>query len=209
MRANILWLPALMVFAIVACTKQERPSLPPEEKKHYPEVSHPTPNILPDTLNEMLGIVLHHTALPTAEAALHELTRPRGVSSHVVIDTDGKRYILAPPTAITFHAGKSLLNGRERCNNFCIGVEFQGNTAQVPLTKEQIESGVEYLLPLVTEHHIPLDNIVTHKMVRDNFIHHHPQERRCKTKVDISSSDYARFMNALKASLDSLQTLSK
>ena len=194
----------MIVFATAACTQEPTPT----EKRHYPEVSHPTPNIVPDTLNEMLGIVLHHTALPPVEAALKELTRPRGVSSHVVIDTDGTRYILAPPTAITFHAGLSMLNGRERCNNFCIGVEFQGNTAQVPLTLEQIESGVEYLLPLITEHNIPLDNIVTHKMVRDNFIHRHP-EKRCKNKVDISSSDYARFMDALKASLDSIQSLSE
>ncbi|MBO4821363.1 MAG: N-acetylmuramoyl-L-alanine amidase [Prevotella sp.] len=208
MRTNILWLlTTMMALAIVACTEE------PEvvEKRHYPEVSHPTPNIVPDSLNEMLGIVLHHTALPTVEAALEELTRPGWVrvSSHVVIDTDGTRYILAPPTAITYHAGKSILHGRERCNNFCIGIEFQGNTAQVPLTTEQIESGVEYLLPLILECNIPLDNIVTHKMVRDNFIHHHPEEKRYKAKVDISSSDYARFMDALKASLDSLQSLSK
>ena len=196
----------MMIFATFACT-EERPTPPPVAKKLYPEVSHPTPNIERDTLNEMLGIVLHHTALPTLERALTELTRPGGVSSHVVIDTDGTRYILAPTTAVTFHAGKSILNGRERCNTFCIGVEFQGNTAQVPLTAKQIESGVEFLLPLIQEHHIPLDNIVTHKMVRDNFIHRHPTERRCKTKVDISSSDYSRFMDALKASLDSLQSL--
>lgn len=178
------------------------------EKKQYTEISHPTPNIEPDSVNEMLGVILHHTALPSVEEALKELTRPKGVSSHVVIDTDGTRYILAPPSAITYHAGLSILNGRERCNTFCIGVEFQGNTAQTPLTEEQIESGVEYLLPIITEHHIPLDNIVTHKMVRDNFIHHHP-EKRCKNKVDISSSEYSRFMDALKAALDTQQNPSE
>ena len=207
MRTFVSWLLAsIVVIATVACT-EDRPT--PMAKNHYREVSHPTPNIERDTLNEMLGVVLHHTALPTLEAALKELTRPGGVSSHVVIDTDGTRYILAPLTAVTYHAGKSILNGRERCNNFCIGVEFQGNTAQVPLTKEQIGSGVEFRLPLITERHIPLDNIVTHKMVRDNFIHHHPTEKRCKTKVDISSSDYSRFMDALKVSLDSIQSLSE
>lgn len=205
MRKRIIWLLAAMTaFAAVACT-QEPIAM---ERRHYTEVSHPTPNIEPDTLNEMLGVILHHTALPTVEDALRELTRPNGVSSHVVIDTDGTRYVLAPPTAITFHAGLSFLNGRERCNTFCIGVEFQGNTAQFPLTEEQIESGVEYLLPIITEQHIPLDNIVTHKMVRDNYIHQHP-EKRCKNKVDISSSEYARFMDALKTSLDSLQALSE
>ena len=176
----------------------------------YREISYPTPNIDPEKTNDAQGIILHHTAEPTIERSLAVLTSlEKKVGTHVVIDTDGTRYILAPLTAVTYHAGKSILNGRERCNNFCIGVEFQGNTAQVPLTKEQIGSAVEFLLPLITERHIPLDNIVTHKMVRDNFIHHHPTEKRCKTKVDISSSDYSRFMDALKVSLDSIQSLSE
>ena len=190
-----------MAFAALAC-KQPAPNM---EKKSYPEINYPTPNIEPDSINELQGIVLHHTALPTVEAALRELTRPRGVSSHAVIDTDGTRYILAPPTAVTYHAGLSILNGRERCNFFCLGLEFQGNSVQTPLTPEQIESGVEYLLPIIMEHHIPLDNIVTHKMVRDNFMHQYP-EKSCKPKVDISSREYARFMDALKAALDSIQS---
>lgn len=166
----------------------------------YKEIPYPTPNVAPDSVNEVLGIILHHTALPSVEYALAELTRPRGVSSHCVIDTNGTRYILAPPTAVTFHAGKSVLNGREKCNAFTIGVEFQGNTVETPLTDNQIQSGVEYLLPIIREYHIPLSNIVTHQMVRDSFMVAFPNHP-CKDKVDITRPEYERVMAALKGAL--------
>ena len=202
----------LPFLALLSCllwlSCNEEPEVQDEEVTRFVEVAYPTPNVAPDSVNEILGVVLHHTALPTVEDALRELTRPRGVSSHTVVDTDGTRYILAPLEAVTFHAGLSMLNGRERCNKFCIGLEFQGNTAQEPLTPAQIASGVEFLLPIITAHHIPLENIVTHKMVRDNFIHQHP-EKRCKDKVDLSTHEYIRFMDALKSALDSLESSDK
>ena len=173
-----------------------------ESHHEYEEVDYPTPNIKADSVNEVLGVILHHTALPTIDEALHELTRPHGVSSHVVIDYDGTRYIMAPPTAVTFHAGLSLLNDRERCNYFTIGLEFQGNTEEASLTNDQVKSGVDYLLPLIRQYHIPLSNIVTHKMVRDNYMQKYP-EKRCKDKVDITQEDYERFMTALRKAIDS------
>ena len=188
------WLAAIIM---AACNS----SIPPSEPKHYTETYYPTPNTRTDSLNEVLGIVLHHTALPTVEDALSELTRPGGVSSHVVIDTDGTRYILAHPTAITFHAGLSVLLDREKCNMFTIGVEFQGNTEESPLTDDQIDSGIEYMLPIIREHDMPLENIVTHKMVRDNYMARYP-EKKCKDKVDITPSEYERVMSRLKEALE-------
>lgn len=197
--AIILWLPMAFVFMTIGCGQKAQPE--EEVVYHYEEIPYPTPNIKPDSVNEVLGVILHHTALPTVEEALHELTRPHGVSSHVVIDTDGTRYILAPPTAVTYHAGLSVLNGRERCNYFCIGMEFQGNTEEAPLTDDQIRSGIDYLLPVIRQYNIPLSNIVTHKMVRDTFMQMYP-ERRCKDKVDITPAEYERFMTALRQALE-------
>ena len=124
----------------------------------------------------------------------------RGVGAHCVIDTDGTRYILCPPTAVTFHAGLSCLHGRESCNYFTVGVEFQGNTLRAPLTEEQVESGIEYLLPIIRQYHIPLSNIVTHEMVRTAYKERHP-EVRCYGKVDITQVEYHRFMAALEERL--------
>lgn len=168
-----------------------------EELRHFSEVDFPTPNFDPDSVNEVLGVILHHTAEPSVKNALKILSSPeKKVGTHVVIDTDGTRYIMADPTVVTYHAGYSLLKNREGCNYFTIGIEFQGNTLNTPLTKEQIESGIEYLLPIINTYNIPLDNIVTHQMIRTAYKEKHP-ESRCSGKVDITQTEYHRFMTRL------------
>ena len=137
-------------------------------KRHYKEIKYPTPNYDKNKINEVLGVVLHHTAEPTIEKSLFILSSPvKRVGTHVVIDTDGTRYVMADPTVVTYHAGHSILKGRESCNYFTIGIEFQGNTLVSPLTDHQIASGIEYLLPILSKYKIPLDNIVTHEFFTD------------------------------------------
>lgn len=156
----------------------------------------PTPNVA-EGVNKVQGIVLHHTATESVEKSLKILTDPKsGVSCHVLIDTDGSRYVLAPPEAITWHAGRSRLNGKDGCNNFTVGIEFQGNTLEEPLTDKQIESAIDYMLPIMEEHNIPLKDIVTHEQIRDNYIKAHPKQKT-PSKVDVTPDEYARFMTAL------------
>lgn len=167
----------------------------------YQEISWPTPNVAEGVVNEVKGVVLHHTATPTLLRALSTLIdQKRGVGAHCVIDTDGTRYILCAPTAVTFHAGPSVLDGRESCNYFTIGIEFQGNTVKRPLTDDQIRSAIEYLLPLIKQYHIDLRYIVTHAMVRSAYKDLHP-EARVYGKVDITPAEYRRFMAALREAL--------
>lgn len=168
------------------------------DKMKYTEISYPTSNCDSDKVNEIQGVILHHTAEPTIEKSLAVLTSPeKEVGTHVVIDTDGTRYIMANPEIVTYHAGLSFLNGRENCNDFTIGIEFQGNTLQNPLTNEQIESAIEYLIPIISKYNIPINNIVTHEMVRNNYKKVHP-EKICRGKVDITQIEYHRFMKDLK-----------
>ena len=185
------------VVVVVAVARHQSQS----DGNKYREVSYPTPNIEPDTLNEVRGVVLHHTAETTAARSLEILSNPeRKASSHVVIDYDGTRYIMAEPDSVTWHAGKSLLNGREACNFFTIGIEFQGNTVERPLTKDQVNSAIEYLLPIIRKYDIPLENIVTHEMVRKAYKRAHPDER-VYNKCDITPTEYRRFMKALRAAM--------
>ena len=164
----------------------------------FDEKRYPTPNYNRTRKNEVKGIVLHHTGEPTVEESLEILTSPeRKVSSHVVIDTDGTRYVMADPTVVTYHAGLSILHGMEHCNYCTIGIEFQGNTLEKPLTGEQIASAIEYMLPIIEEYDIPLDNIVTHEMVRNAYRAQYP-DKRCDIKVDITPAEYAHFMQALR-----------
>lgn len=172
-------------------------------QKKYREISHPTPNYAKDKVNSVEGVILHHTAEPTIEKSLGVLTsRQKKVGTHCVIDTDGTRYIMCAPTVVTFHAGYSILDGKEGCNRFSIGIEFQGNTLEKPLTEAQINSAIEYLLPLIKKYKIPISHIVSHKMVREAYKKKYPN-KRCSGKVDITDIEYNRFMKKLKIQLNS------
>ena len=163
----------------------------------FDEKRYPTPNYDRTRKNEVVGVVLHHTGEPTVEESLDILTSPeRKVSTHVVIDTDGTRYVMADPTVVTYHAGLSILHGMEHCNYCTIGIEFQGNTLEKPLTDKQIASAIEYLMPIIEEYNIPLENIVTHEMVRNAYREQYP-DKRCDIKVDITPHEYAHFMGTL------------
>jgi len=170
-------------------------------KTSYKEVWHPTPNIAAGEVNTVEGVILHHTAEPTIKRSLGVLTSTKKkVGTHCVIDTDGTRYIMAQPETVTYHAGFSILNGKEGCNNFTIGIEFQGNTLEEPLTQDQINSAIEYLLPLMDQYNIPVENIVTHEMVRVAYKDKYPN-KRCNGKLDITQGEYRRFMRALRERL--------
>lgn len=167
----------------------------------FEEISRPTPNFDPDKRNAVKGVILHHTAEPTVERSLEILTgHERCVGTHCVIDTDGTRYILCEPEVVTYHAGWSVLNGEEGCNNFTIGIEFQGNTLELPLTEEQIYSAIEYLRPIMAKYQIPVSNVVTHEMVRAAYKQKYPK-KRCSGKVDITPTEYKRFMEVLEKEL--------
>ena len=172
------------------------------ESKVYREYKRPTPNYDHERKNQVIGVVLHHTAEPTVERSLEILTsRAKKVGTHVVIDTDGTRYILAEPDVATYHAGLSILNDREGCNYLTIGIEFQGNTLVAPLTDDQIASGIQYLLPIISKYKIPLKNIVTHEMVRTAYKEKYPN-KKCSGKVDITQVEYKRFMDALNNKIE-------
>jgi AmpD protein len=68
------------------------------------------------------------------------------VSSHLLIRRDGELVQYVPLHRRAWHAGVSSLHGRERCNDFAIGIELEG-TDTVPYTDEQYAC----LIPLCAE----------------------------------------------------------
>ena len=58
------------------------------------------------------------------------------VSAHVVIARDGQALQFVPFDERTWHAGVSSWRGRERCNDFSIGIELEGCDA-LPFTATQ------------------------------------------------------------------------
>lgn len=73
------------------------------------------------------SIVLHYTAMESAELAVKALTNKNvKASAHLVISRDSECTVhqLAPFNYRTWHAGKSHFNNRSGYNNFSIGIEI-------------------------------------------------------------------------------------
>jgi N-acetyl-anhydromuramyl-L-alanine amidase AmpD len=84
------------------------------------------------------------------------------VSYHCIISQTGKRAVLAAPTMRTWHAGISEWKGRKNCNDFCVGVAFEGDTYTNPPSEDALMSAAEYLDPIMAEFEIPVKNIIRH-----------------------------------------------
>lgn len=70
-------------------------------------------------------IVLHYTAMETAEAALARLCDPAAeVSAHYLIAEDGRLFALVPEAARAWHAGQGSWCGRGDVNSWSIGIEL-------------------------------------------------------------------------------------
>ncbi len=97
-------------------------------------------------------IVLHHTAMDSAQAALRTLqTRNSGgpVSSHYLIGDDGGLYQLVSEQARAWHAGGSRWAGISDLNSWSIGIELDNNGHE-PFSEAQIQS-LLLLLEDITE----------------------------------------------------------
>jgi AmpD protein len=95
-------------------------------------------------INDISGIVIHNISLPPGEFGgggiddlfmnkLDPTAHPYfkaiasvQVSAHVLIRRDGEIIQYVPFHQRAWHAGASLWDGRERCNDFTIGIELEG-----------------------------------------------------------------------------------
>ena len=105
-------------------------------------------NGLPDT------VILHGISLPPGEYGGSEIEalfrneldwdahpyfgeiRGMKVSTHLLIRRDGEIVQFVPLTERAWHAGESRFRGRERCNDFSIGIELEGED-QKPYDERQ------------------------------------------------------------------------
>jgi N-acetyl-anhydromuramoyl-L-alanine amidase len=84
------------------------------------------------------------------------------VSSHFLIRRDGELLQFVPVSRRAWHAGVSSWRGRERCNDFSIGVELEG-TDDGPFTDRQYERLASLISELKQKH--PLRDIAAHSDV--------------------------------------------
>lgn len=82
-------------------------------------------------INQLFCNVLDPDAHPYFKE-IYQLT----VSAHLLIKRDGSCVQYVPFNKRAWHAGKSSYQGKERCNDFSIGIELEG-TESIPYTEAQ------------------------------------------------------------------------
>jgi AmpD protein len=88
---------------------------------------------------EFGGPWIDHLFMGTLDPAAHPYFRDIAslrVSSHYLIRRDGSLVQYVPPEMRAWHAGVSSWKGRERCNDFSIGIELEG-ADDVPFAEPQ------------------------------------------------------------------------
>lgn len=83
---------------------------------------------------EMFGgpgvVELFTNALDPAEHPYYAQIQGLRVSAHFFVRRDGAVIQFVPTTARAWHAGVSQWAGRERCNDFSVGIELEGSDLQ-------------------------------------------------------------------------------
>ena len=109
-------------------------------------------------------VVLHHTAMDSAEAALHVLqTENAGgpVSSHYLIGDDGHLYQLVSEQSRAWHAGGSRWAGISDLNSTSIGIELDNNGHE-PFSEAQMQSLLVLLADITARNGIQPHLVVGH-----------------------------------------------
>ena len=138
----------------------------------------PSPNCDPRSDGEVISLaVIHNISLPPGEfggpgveqlftnrldPAAHpyyEGIRDLRVSAHFFIRRDGELIQFVPCGMRAWHAGASCWQGRERCNDFSIGIELEG-ADDVPFSDSQYEVLNELLTVLRTAY--PIQEVTGH-----------------------------------------------
>ncbi len=116
---------------------------------------HPSPNFKPrrDGLRPEL-IVIHYTAMNSAQAALERLCDPVAeVSAHYLIGADGTLWQMVGEQDRAWHAGAGEWAGRADVNSRSIGIELD-NRGDHPFGAAQMDVLETLLARIMADWHI-------------------------------------------------------
>ena len=106
-------------------------------------------------------IVLHTTEAP-AKSSLNKLSE-RGEAHYCVVE-DGTVYRIVDRNREAFHAGRSMWNGKEDCDEYTIGIEVVGYHDKA-VTLQQIAALKELVARLKRMYSVPDARVVCHSHV--------------------------------------------
>ncbi len=112
-------------------------------------------------------LVIHDTETPgirQARTIASHFVNPRsGVSAHFIIGKAGEIVQCVDEEKRAFHAGPSLFRGRDRVNDFSIGIELvNSQSGSDPFTDQQYRSLARLTRYLLARFAIPADRITGH-----------------------------------------------
>ncbi len=116
-------------------------------------------------------LVLHYTGMQTGEAALARLRdgdAENKVSSHYVVEEDGRVFRLVPEERRAWHAGRSFWKGERDCNAVSIGIEIVNPGHEFgyrPFPEPQVAAVIELVADIRGRWTIPDGRIVGHSDV--------------------------------------------
>ena len=108
--------------------------------------------------NSIKVIVIHYTGMQSERESIIRLLNPRSkVSSHYLINRNGKVYRLVQDNRIAWHAGKSCWIKYKNLNNNSIGIELVNKGHQLGYTnfsKKQVSSLIRICKILIRKYKI-------------------------------------------------------
>ena len=112
------------------------------------------------------SIVIHYTGMQSERESIIRLCNPKSqVSSHFVINQNGKIYRLVKDNQIAWHAGKSCWGNYLNLNRNSIGIELVNKGHRFGYTnfkKKQLLSLIKICKKLIKKYKIKKRNIVGH-----------------------------------------------
>jgi N-acetylmuramoyl-L-alanine amidase len=128
----------------------------------------PSPNFDPRKAPPDI-LVLHYTGMPTGEGALARLRDAEAkVSSHYLVEEDGRIFRLVPEERRAWHAGVSSWRGQRDVNGASIGIEIVNPGHEFgyrPFPEAQVAAVIELIADIRTRWTIEDGNIVGHSDV--------------------------------------------
>lgn len=118
-------------------------------------IENPSPNYDERRLPVSM-IVIHYTETKTCDQALRilcDVSAPKRVSAHWLIDRDGTVYRLVDESKRAWHAGKSFWHGIEDCNSASIGIELVNDGAE-EYPQPQLDALAELCAGIKSRHDI-------------------------------------------------------
>jgi len=117
-------------------------------------------------VNSIKIIVIHYTGMQSERESIIRLCNAKSkVSSHFLINQDGKVYRMIQDNRIAWHAGKSCWGKYKNLNKNSIGIELVNKGHRfgyTNFTKKQILSLVKICKTLIKKYKIKKKNIVGH-----------------------------------------------